>query len=128
MKMMTPEQQKKYKQQQMMMGYKIGKMMALQKKQALEKNKKATNNNTANATNSQPSNNGKIKINFVKGGTTTPIEMDPNSAIFEIIDEFCTKTNTTSGTFKFGNQTLDIYDSRNLSEVGLKNGDTITVS
>ena len=131
MKMMTPEQQKKYRQQQMMMGYKIGKMMALQKKQAQEKKKKENNSNstnTTNPTNSQPRNDGKIKVNFVKGGATTPIEMETTAAVFEFIYEFCEKTNTQTGTFKFGNQTLDPNDSRNLCEAGLKDGDTITVS
>jgi hypothetical protein len=125
-KMMTPEQRQKYKQQQMMLGYKIGKMMALQKKKALEKKNKQTSDN--NTTNSEPSNNGKIKVNFVKGGATTPVEMETTAAIFELIYEFCEKTNTSTGTFKFGNQTLDPNDSRNLSEAGLKNGSTITVS
>ena len=103
--------------------------MAQQKKKELEKkNKKAADSNATNSSNSQPSNDGKIKVKFVKGGVTTTVEMETTAAVFEIIYEFCEKTNTQTATFKFGNQTLDPQDSRNLSEAGLKNGSIINVS
>ena len=84
-----------------------------------------TNSNTIN---SQSSTNSKITVNFQKDGVTTKVEMETTSAIFELINEFCEKTNTNSGTFKFGNQALSHCDCRNLSEAGLKNGDIIIVS
>ena len=131
MEKMISEQQKKYKQQQMIKGYLFAKEVARKQKEAeLKNNKQNTNNNTTNinANNSQSSNNSKITVNFQKGGVTTKIEMETTSAIFELIYEFCEKTNTKIGTFKFGNETLSPSDSRNLSEAGLKNGDIIIVS
>ena len=126
-KMMNPDLQKNYKQQQMIKGYKAAKLMTLLIKQM--KDKQTTNNfpTNSNTTNSQSSNNSKITVNFQKGGVTTKVEMETNSAVFELIYEFCEKTNTKTGTFKFDNQILSPSDSRNLIEAGLKNGDTIVV-
>ena len=48
--------------------------------------------------------------------------------MFELIDEYCQKTNTTSGTFKFGTQTLNPADCRTITEAGMKEGDEIIIS
>jgi len=128
MEMMTSEQERKCRQQQMKNGYQFGKLMALLIKQM--KDKQATTNfpNNSNTTNSQSNKNGKITINFKKDDVITKVEMETTSAVFELIYDFCEKTNTKTGTFKFGDQKLSPSDSRNLSEAGLKNEDTIVVS
>ena len=128
MKVMISELKKKYKQKQMANGYHFGKLMALLIKQMKDKQSTTNLPTNKNRINSQSNTNSKITVNFQKGGETTKFEMETTSAVFELIYEFCEKTNTNSGTFKFGNQTLSPCDSRNLSEAGLKNGDTIIVS
>ena len=104
----------------------MGKQMALQKKKQKEaNNKKEAKDKKQNEKGNEES---KITIKFKKGGTKTDIQIKPSAAVFELIDEYCQKTNTTSGTFKFGTQTLDPMDCRALTEVGMKEGDEIIIS
>ena len=72
-------------------------------------------------------NEDKITIKFKKGNQVKNIKIKLDNLIFELIDEYCCKTNLTRGKFKYKKEELSPLDSRSLSEVGMKDGDEIIV-
>ena len=54
--------------------------------------------------------------------------MNADSMVAELIDAYCQKVNTKTGTFKFNGNDLSPQDPSSLAEVGLKNNSVITVT
>ena len=140
---MTKEDQEKYKEEQRIQGYLFGKeyvkMLKEQEQKSKEKsekpendssnnNKNSTTKDTKDASDVEKNKNNKITIKFNKGGTITEIEIGSDAGVFELINEYFTKSNTQSGTFKFKENNLLPTDISELNEIGLKNGDEIMVS
>jgi hypothetical protein len=143
---MTKEDQEKYKEEQRIQGYLFGKeyvkMLKEQEQKSKEKSEKPENDSSNNNKNSttkdtkdtkdasdvEKNKNNKITIKFNKGGTITEIEIGSDAGVFELINEYFTKSNTQSGTFKFKENNLLPTDISELNEIGLKNGDEIMVS
>ena len=140
---MTKEDQEKYKKEQRIQGYLFAKeylkMLKEQEQKSKEKSEKSENkssNNNKNSTtkdtkyasDAEKTENNKITIKFNKGGIITEIEIGSDAGVFELINEYFTKSNTQSGTFKFKENNLLPTDFSGLNEIGLKNGDEIMVS
>jgi hypothetical protein len=140
---MTKEEQEKFKREQRIQGYLLGKeyarMLKEQEQKGKEKsekpqndssnnNKNSTTKDTKDASDAEKTENNKITIKFNKGGTITEIEIGSDAGVFELINEYFTKSNTQSGTFKFKENNLLPTDISELNEIGLKNGDEIMVS
>ena len=83
------------------------------------------NKSESTKTNEGNKNKDKITIKFKKNNKVEYIKINPTDAIYELFYEYCEKTNTTSGKFKYKNKELDPTDSRSLSEAGMKDGDEI---
>ena len=115
-KPMTEEQKKQLR----MQGYLMGKKMA-------EERKKNQAPQQTPAVEEGPA-TGEITIKFKKGGSVTNIKMDAGSMIAELINEYCEKVNTKTGTFTFNGQALSPMDTSTLSEAGFKNNSEITVT
>ena len=80
------------KRQLRIMGYEMGKKMALEKKRTLEAQKPKTTNTPAN-NQPQPA-KGNITVNFKKGGSVTKVTKDAESMVAELIDDYFHKTNS----------------------------------
>ena len=123
---MNAEQMKQWKQQQLMFGYYMGKMLANQNK------KQGNNNDKKNESKdngpSGPQSDSEITIKFKKGDKVTDIKAKPNAMVAELLNDYFEKENVKTGTFKFNNITLNPGDSGEIHEIGLKNGDIINVS
>ena len=87
------------KRQLRIMGYEMGKKMALEKKKSLEAQKPKIVNTPVN-NQPQPA-KGNITVNFKKGGSVTKVTKDAESMVAELIDDYFHKTNTNNGLILF---------------------------
>ena len=92
-------------------------------------NNKLTKENKSESTKTSEGNKNKdeITIKFKKGNKVENIKIKLNDCIFELIDKYYTKTNLTTGKFKYKNEEISPLDAREISEVGMKDGDEIIV-
>ena len=91
-------------------------------------NNNAKKNESKQNNPSDPQSNNKITIKFKKGEKVTNIEIEPNSMVCVLLNEYFVKEKVKNGTFKFNNITLSPDNCEEIQEVGLKNGDIINVS
>jgi len=85
------------------------------------------NKSESTKTNESNKNKDKITIKFKKKNKLKNIKIGINDAIFELIYEYCEKTNIATGKFKYKNEELNPMDDRSLLEAGMKDGDEIIV-
>ena len=131
MMMMNPKQKEEWKKKQMYQGYLMGKKMMEEKKRQQGIGGSQTTAQTApaaDANEAQSNPPGEITVKFIKGGTTTNININSNDMVAELIDKYFKKTNTTTGTFNFNGNNLDPMDCTGLNELGIRDGSQINVS
>jgi len=131
MMMMNAKQKEEWKKKQMYQGYLMGKKMMEEKKRQQGIGGSQTTAQTApaaDANEAQSNPPGEITVKFIKGGTTTNININSNDMVAELIDKYFKKTNTTTGTFNFNGNNLDPMDCTGLNELGIRDGSQINVS
>ena len=96
---------------------------------SLYNNNKLAKENKSESTKTNEGNKNKdeIIIKFKKKNKVENIKIEMDYCIFELIDKYFTKTNTTRGKFMYKNEQLSPMDSRTVSETGMKDGDEIIV-
>ena len=124
MNMMNQQQQNQYKQWVKLIGYKVGKLVALKNKkdQGITTTSSQTNNTPATPT------NGEITVKFKKGNDIKSIKMKADEMVADLINEYFVKSGTTTGKFNFNGTELSPMNCEDLASAGLTDGSTITVS